>query len=191
MKIDLKRVAYTVRGTWHLGMIKDELWRLIFTPLVEVDWSVISVILDVRRLVQLSLTCVSVFSHLCGVWRWKEWHYSIHVYVLKSWPLFGIWILRQTTQFCRALALQALVECLGINWCWLGLKVPISMNWVRFRPRIWDGATSSTGWGFDTEALLKDVWGLHWWGGQSSVGWTFYQYFYWDLGPTFKCVWLL
>ena len=51
----------------------------------------------------------------------------------------------QTTQFCRALALQALVECLSRNWWGLGLKLPISLNWVRFRPGICDGgATSST-----------------------------------------------
>ena len=51
----------------------------------------------------------------------------------------------QTTQFCRALALQALVECLSRNWWRFGLKVPISLNWVRFRPGIWDGgATLST-----------------------------------------------
>ena len=59
--------------------------------------------------------------------------------------MFGFWILRQPTQFCRALALQALVECLSKNWCGFGLKVMISLNWVRFRPGIWDGgATSST-----------------------------------------------
>ena len=43
------------------------------------------------------------------------------------------------------MALQALVECLGIWLTWLGLKVPILWNWVRLRPGIWDGATSSTG----------------------------------------------
>ena len=59
--------------------------------------------------------------------------------------MFEIWILWQTTQFCRALALQALVEHLSSNWCKLGLKVPTSLNWVKFRPSICDGgATSST-----------------------------------------------
>ena len=38
-------------GKWDLTLvlIKDELWRLIFTPLLAVDWSVISV--------------------MCGVWK--------------------------------------------------------------------------------------------------------------------------
>ena len=42
--------------------------------------------------------------------------------------------------------LQALFECLGILFNKLDLKDPISLNWVRFRPGIWDsGAISSTG----------------------------------------------
>ena len=61
------------------------------------------------------------------------------------WDFKFLW---QTTQFCRALALQALVDHLSKNWCGFGLKVPISLNWVKFRPGIWDGgATSSTGCG--------------------------------------------
>ena len=60
--------------------IKDELWRLIFTPCLEVDWSMISVSVGVRWLVQLSLKCEDTFSHLIvGVWEMKEWHYLIHV----------------------------------------------------------------------------------------------------------------
>ena len=76
----------------------------------------------------------------------KEWHYSIHVYVLKSLACVRIFEFQwQTTQFCRALALQVLVECLSRNWWRFSLKVPTSLNWVRFRPGIWDGgATSST-----------------------------------------------
>ena len=59
--------------------------------------------------------------------------------------MFGIWILYQITQFCRFLALQAQVECSGMYWWGFGLKVPIFLNWVRFRSGICDGgATSST-----------------------------------------------
>ena len=72
-------------------------------------------------LVQLTLTCVDMFSHLFRGVGLKEWHYSIHVYVLKSLACVRIWILWQTTQFCRALALQALVECLSRNWWRFGL----------------------------------------------------------------------
>ena len=43
------------------------------------------------------------------------------------------------------MALHALFECLGILFNKLDLKDPIALNWVRFRPGIWDsGATSST-----------------------------------------------
>ena len=91
-------------------------------------------------IVQLILTCVNVFWHLFMGVGLKEWHYSIHVQVIKSlayvWDLNFNW---QTTQFCRALALQALVECLSRDCCKLGLKVPTSLNWVKFRPGICDG----------------------------------------------------
>ena len=71
---------------------------------------------------------------------------------VKELALFeNMW---QTTQLIwvdqlnRFLALHALVEGLGICWAMFGLKVPILLNWVRFRPGIWDGgAISSTGCG--------------------------------------------
>ena len=99
-------------------------------------------------IVQLILTCVNVFWHLFMGVGLKEWHYSIHVQVIKSlayvWDLNFNW---QRTQFCRALALQPLIEHLSMNWCKLGLKVPTSLNWVKFMPGICDGwATLSTGW---------------------------------------------
>ena len=59
-----------------------------------------------------------------------------------------LWHLQLIDQLNRFLALQALVECLGICIATLGLKFPILLNWVRFRPGIWSsGATSSTGRG--------------------------------------------
>ena len=51
-------------------------------------------------------------------------------------------------QLNRFLALQALVEGLGIWSATFGLKFPILLNWVKLRPGIWDGgAISSTVWG--------------------------------------------
>ena len=47
-----------------------------------------------------------------------------------------LWRLQLIDQLNRFLALQALVECLGICIATLGLKVPILLNWVRFRPGI-------------------------------------------------------
>ena len=74
--------------------------------------------------------------------------------------------------------------------CWLGSgsKFPILLNWVKLRPGVCDGAVSSTEgvalervsmWGCLGFALIR---------GQNSEGLTFYQYFCWDLGPTFWCV---
>ena len=47
-----------------------------------------------------------------------------------------LWRLQLIDQLNRFLALQALVEHLGICIATLGLKVPILLNWVRFRPGI-------------------------------------------------------
>ena len=59
-----------------------------------------------------------------------------------------LWRLQLIDQLNRFLALQALVERLGICIATFGLKFPILLNWVRFRPGIWGGgATSSTGRG--------------------------------------------
>ena len=57
-----------------------------------------------------------------------------------------LWHLQLINQLNRFFALQALVERLGICIAIFGLKFPILLNWVRFRPGICDGgATSSTG----------------------------------------------
>ena len=46
------------------------------------------------------------------------------------------------------LALQALLEGLGMCWATFGPNFPMPLNWVKLRPSIWDGgAISSTGWG--------------------------------------------
>ena len=97
-------------------------------------------------------TCYHTSSHLFwGVWRWRN-DITQFMSVVKELALFeNLW---QTTQLIwvdqlnRFLALHALDEGLGICWAMLGLKVPMLLNWVRFRPGIWDsGATSSTGCG--------------------------------------------
>ena len=59
-----------------------------------------------------------------------------------------LWCLQLVNQLNRFLALQALVERLGICIATFGLKSPILLNWVKFWPGIWDGgALSSTGRG--------------------------------------------
>ena len=56
-----------------------------------------------------------------------------------------LWRLQLIAQLNRFLALQALVECLGMWMATFGLKFPILLNWVRFMPGIWvGGVTSST-----------------------------------------------
>ena len=47
-----------------------------------------------------------------------------------------LWRLQLIAQLNRFLALQALVECLGICMATFGLKFPILLNWVRFMPGI-------------------------------------------------------
>ena len=47
----------------------------------------------------------------------------------------SLW-LQLINQLNRFLALQALVECLGICIATFGLKFPILLNWVKFRPGI-------------------------------------------------------
>ena len=56
--------------------------------------------------------------------------------VLKSLAYVLLWRLQLITQLNRFLALQALVEGLGIWRATFGLKFPILLNWVRFRPGI-------------------------------------------------------
>ena len=66
-----------------------------------------------------------------------------------------LWCLELINQLNRFFALQALVEHLGICIAIFGLKFPILLNWVRFRPGICDGgATSSTGRAADNSPTL-------------------------------------
>ena len=71
--------------------------------------------------------------------------------VVKELALFeNLWQTTQSIwvdQLNRFLALHALVEGLGICCATFGLKVPMLLNWVRFRPGIWDGGATSTGCG--------------------------------------------
>ena len=69
--------------------------------------------------------------------------------------------LQLITQLNRFLALQDLVERLGICIATFGQKFPILLNWVRFRPGICDGgASSSTGRGAADNALTLGCLGL-------------------------------
>ena len=111
-----------------------------------VQWSLISVIWC-GELLQLSSNRCGCVCHTLG--EMKEWHYSIHVRCWRAWPVL-ILVANNSIddQLNRFLALQALVEGLGMCWAMFGLKFPILLNWVRLRPGIWDGgAISSTGWG--------------------------------------------
>ena len=56
--------------------------------------------------------------------------------VLKSLACMLLWHLQLITQLNGFLALQGLVEGLGIWRATFGLKFPILLNWVRFRPGI-------------------------------------------------------
>ena len=83
--------------------------------------------------------------------------------VLKSLACVCVllWHLQLITQLNRFLALQALVEHLGICIATFGLKFPILLNWVKFRPGIWDGgATSSTGRGAADSSPTRGCLGL-------------------------------
>ena len=72
-----------------------------------------------------------------------------------------LWCLQLINQLNRFFALQALVECLGICIAIFGLKFPILLNWVRFRPGICDGgAISSTGRGATDNSPTLGCFGL-------------------------------
>ena len=92
-----------------------------------------------------------LFPPFWGVWRWRN-DVTQFMSGVKELALFeNMWQTSQliwVDQLNRFLALHALVEGLGICWATFGLKVPILLNWVRFRSGIWDsGAISSTGCG--------------------------------------------
>ena len=79
--------------------------------------------------------------------------------VLKELAL-SLW-LQLINQLNKFLALQALVEHLGICIATFGLKFPILLNWVKFRPGIWDGgASSSTGRGAADNSPTLGCFGL-------------------------------
>ena len=81
--------------------------------------------------------------------------------VLKSLACVLLWCLQLIAQLNRFLALHALVEGLGIWRATFGLKFPILLNWVRFRPGICDGgATSSAGRGASDRAPTQGCLGL-------------------------------
>ena len=132
MKKDQKRVGIYREG----GTVKVNLHTFVGGWLICDQCHVWSVAIKPR--------CVNVLPHLLwGVWRWRN---DTTQFASGDKELFGI--MWQTIQLNRFLALYALVEGFGICWATFGLKVPILLNWVRFRPGIWDGgAISSTGWG--------------------------------------------
>ena len=102
-----------------------------------------------------------------------------------------VWELWQTTQSIwvdqlnRFLALHALVEGLGIFGATFGLKVPMSLNWVRFRPGIWDGgATSSTGCGVCDKTPTRGCLGLAPIRGSKQCGMDILPIFWLSLGSS-------
>ena len=124
--------------------------------------------------------CCHTYSHLFG--ECGDEGMTLLNSCVKELALFeNMW---QTThliwvdQLNRFLALHALVEGLVVCWAVFGLRGPILLNWVRFRPGIWDGgAISSTGCGAvcDRAPSRAPIRG-------SKLGWTFYQYFWLRLG---------
>ena len=96
--------------------------------------------------------CYHTYSHLLGECGDEGMTLLNSCQVFKELALFeNMWQTTQSIwvdQLNRFLTLHALVEGLGICWATFGLKVPILLNWVRFRPGTWDsGAISSTGCG--------------------------------------------
>ena len=99
-------------------------------------------------LVQLILTHENMFLHIFMGVGLNEWHYSIHVYVLKI--LACVWILN----FCGK-ELNYVGHWLYILWLatfqWIGhdlvWKSQLHWIWVRFSPGIWDEGTTSSIYG--------------------------------------------
>ena len=128
--------------------------KVIFTPFQVVQWSLISVIWCGVLLQLSSNTCRRVCHTLVGRWRNDITQFMSGVKELGLyWFLVATQLIDQLNRF---LALQALVEGLGICWATFGLKFPILLNWVRLGPDIWDSeAISSTDWG----ATSAPTWG--------------------------------
>ena len=88
MKIDLKRVGIYREMDLTLVKIKDELWSLIFTPRLEVDWSVISVMgkCEVTFAIKSDVWW-HIFTLYCGVFGDEGMTLLNSCQVLKSWPI--------------------------------------------------------------------------------------------------------
>ena len=182
MKKDLKRVGI-YRGM-DLTLVFDQRWtvKVNLHTLLVVNWSVTSVMCWVWKAVAIKpnmCECVTTLIHtFWGVWRWRN-DITQFMSGVKELALFeNMWQTTQSIwmdQLNRFLALHTLVEGLGICWAMLGLKVPILLNWVRFRPGIWDGgAISSTGFGAVCDrAPTQGCLGFAPIRGSNSVGWTF------------------
>ena len=140
------------RGEEFDTCLDQRVWTVksIFTPFQAVQWSLISVT-RCGELLQLSSNTYE------RVWHMGDEGITLlnSCQVLKS--LACIVVAPQlNAQLNRFLALQALVDGLGIWSATFGLKFPILLNWVKLRPGIWDGGTiSSTGWG----AARAPTWG--------------------------------
>ena len=188
MKIDLKRVVLYREMDLTLVVIKDELWSSIFTPSMEVDWSVISVIYwceetcsikpDMCECVitprgefgdegmTLLNSCLGVKEPACfEFWTKKlssvgSWHYRLEL---------SIWVYVDEDVVWKS------------QYYWIGLDLGLVFVMLE-QPHLQIP-------GLVIEVPHEGVWVLHWWAGQSSEGLTFYQYFCWDLGPTFECLW--
>ena len=87
MKIDLKRVGIYREMDLTLVKIKDELWSLIFTPCLEVDWSVISVMgkCEVTFAIKSDVWW-HVFTY-CGVFADEGMTLPDSCQVIKSQPI--------------------------------------------------------------------------------------------------------
>ena len=132
------------RGKNFDTCLDQRVWTVksIFTPFQAVQWSLISVT-RCGELLQLSSDTCECVWHMGG-WRNDTTQFMSGAKELGLCVL--LWHLQLITQLNRFLALQALVEGLGIWRATLGLKLPILLNWVKLRPGIWDGgAISSTG----------------------------------------------
>ena len=124
------------RGKNFDTCLDQRVWTVksIFTPFQAVQWSLISVT-RCGELLQLS-------SDTCEcVWHMGDEGMTLlnSCLVLKS--LACVFVVAPSIDYSieQVLALQALVEGLGIWRATLGLKFQILLNWVKLRPGIWDG----------------------------------------------------
>ena len=172
MKKDQKMVGIYTEKDLTLVLIKDDLWRLIFTPLWEVDWSVISVICGVWKAIAIKLDdvweCVATLIHnLLGSVEIEGMTLLDLCQVIKSLALFGnMW---QTTQLIWGSIEQVFSPaCPGG-----GFRYMLSHVWVKKSQCCWIGL--DLGLIFETveqshlqgeeqfviELPLEGVWVLH------------------------------